>query len=68
VHALPAYFLVGDRNPLHALARELRAYVEGCQQRVVWDVLAGADHDGEARALTAKKANQILDWLAENKR
>lgn len=65
---LPAYFLVGDHNPLHRLARDLRGYFDGCKQAVVWDVVAGADHAKEEAALTPKKANAILDWLAEHKR
>ena len=61
---LPAYFLVGDKNPLHNLAKQLRAYFDTCKQDVVWDLVKGADHAGEQRALTRKKARTILDWLA----
>ena len=63
VRALPAYFLVGDRNPLHRLAVELRAYFDGCKQDVVWDVLRGGEHEREHRALDVKKGAAILDWL-----
>jgi poly(3-hydroxybutyrate) depolymerase len=66
--ALPAYFLVGDRNPLHRLAIDLRAYFDACGGEVVWDVVAGADHAKEEAALTAKKADAILAWLAANAR
>ncbi|MEO8842525.1 MAG: hypothetical protein ABI704_13205 [Kofleriaceae bacterium] len=59
----PVYFLVGDKNPLHALARSLHDYFTGCKREVVWDVLEGADHAREASALTAKKAGVILDWV-----
>ena len=65
---LPAYFLVGDKNPLHALMKDLRAYFDRCQQDVVWDLVRGGDHDKEERALDGKKAAAILDWLAERKR
>ncbi|HEY1558448.1 MAG TPA: PHB depolymerase family esterase [Kofleriaceae bacterium] len=65
---LPAYFLVGNKNPLHDLARELRAYFERCRQDVTWDLIEGADHAREETALTATKANAILDWLAERHR
>jgi poly(3-hydroxybutyrate) depolymerase len=61
--ALPAYFLLGDRNPLHRLAVELRAYFDRCKQPIVWDVLRGGEHDREHRALDAKKGVTILDWL-----
>ncbi len=67
-HALPAYFLVGDRNPLHQLAVRLRAFFDGCKQDVTWDLVAGADHGKEEMALTAKKAAAILDWLGARRR
>ncbi|HEU0033043.1 MAG TPA: hypothetical protein VFQ53_20565 [Kofleriaceae bacterium] len=66
--ALPAYFLVGDRNPLHALAVALRDYFTGCHQDVVWDLVRRGDHDREDRALTTKKAVAILDWVADHAR
>jgi predicted esterase len=61
--ALPAYFLVGDKNPLHYLTKGLREYFDTCKQTVVWDLVKGGDHAREAKALTAKKARVILDWL-----
>ena len=67
-HALPAYFLVGDKNPLHGLARELRAYFDACHEDVTWDLVHGADHAREEAALTPKKAAAILDWLAARRR
>jgi poly(3-hydroxybutyrate) depolymerase len=60
---LPAYFLVGDKNPLHHLAVKLKSYLEDCKQPVVWDLVKGGDHDREDRALDAKKSRAILDWL-----
>ncbi len=66
--ALPAYFLVGDRNPLHRLAQDLRAYFDTCKQDVVWDLVKGADHGKEEAALTGEKARAILGWLASRKR
>ena len=59
----PVYFLVGDKNPLHELARALHDYFEGCKREVVWDVVKGADHEREGSALTAKKAATVLDWV-----
>jgi poly(3-hydroxybutyrate) depolymerase len=61
-HVPPVYFLVGDKNPLHALAQHLRSYYDGCKADVTWDVIRGADHGKEEAALTAKKAGAILDW------
>jgi len=60
----PVYFLVGDKNPLHALAEHLRDYFEGCKRKVTWDLIEGAEHGREETALTAKKAEAILDWVA----
>lgn len=62
---LPAYFLVGDKNPLHYLMRGMRDYLAHCKQPIVWDVVRGADHDGERVALTQRRALTILDWLAK---
>lgn len=65
---LPAYFLVGDANPLHGLARDLRTWFETCKDDVVWDLVPKGDHDKESRALTKAKAAEILDWLAAHPR
>ena len=62
---LPAYFLVGDKNPLHRHAIELRDALDACKADVTWDLIKGAEHDGEADALTRKKADAILDWLGQ---
>lgn len=66
--AMPAYFLAGDRNPLHPLVRDLRSWFEGCEQALVWDLVRGGDHDKEDRALDRKKALAILDWLGDHAR
>lgn len=63
----PVYFLVGDRNPLHYLMKRLRGWFNHCQADIEWDLVRGADHDGEDRALDRKKALAILDWLAERR-
>lgn len=63
-HPLPAYFLVGDANPLHGLAKELRGYLDACHEDLVWDLVSHGDHDREARALDKAKALRILDWLS----
>lgn len=68
VKHLPAFFLVGDRNSLHWLAIELRKYLAGCKQEIVWDVVEHGAHEAERKALTTKKAIAILAWLAREKR
>ncbi|UQA56203.1 PHB depolymerase family esterase [Polyangium aurulentum] len=67
--ALPAYFLVGDKNPLHHLAVGLRDRVASCEGERVWDLLPGKHHAGEWAALAAPgKAASLLDWLAKHPR
>jgi hypothetical protein len=51
-------------NPLHRLAKDLRAYFDGCRSETVWDLIKGAGHAREQAALTANKGAKILDWLA----
>jgi poly(3-hydroxybutyrate) depolymerase len=65
---LPAYFLVGDQNPLHYLMKNLRGWFDACHELIVWDLVRGGDHDKEDRALDRKKSLAILDWLAERRR
>jgi hypothetical protein len=57
------YFLVGDANPLHALAVRLRDYYADCHHDITWKLLHGSDHRGEWRAL-ASHVDAILDWVA----
>jgi hypothetical protein len=65
----PAYFLVGDKNPLHHLAKDLRASIDACTNDVTWDLLPGKDHAGEWRALKdPHKVGELLDWLAKHPR
>lgn len=65
---LPAYFLVGDKNPAHSAAVRLRGYLEGCREELVWSLVPGADHAAEDAALDRRKADEILDWLEERTR
>jgi hypothetical protein len=62
--ALPAYFLEGDANPLHAYAKELRGWFDGCGADVRWDLVPKADHAAEWNALISPgKTGAILEWL-----
>jgi len=63
----PVYFLVGDHNPLHNLAVQLREHYETCGQDVRWTLLKGADHAGEWAALD-RLGGSILDWLQSQRR
>jgi poly(3-hydroxybutyrate) depolymerase len=67
--ALPVYFMVGDGNPLHYLAKSLRDYFDACGGEVVWDLQKGANHGGELVALgKTEKVATILDWLEAHPR
>jgi predicted esterase len=61
------YFLVGNANPLHNLAVQLRDYYAGCGHDLSWNLLQGAGHDEERRAL-ASRIGSILDWLVTKRR
>lgn len=60
---LPAYFLVGDKNWAHRAQVRLRDYYERCRLPHEWELIEGANHAAEDKALTPTKAHQILDWL-----
>lgn len=60
---LPAYFLVGDQHWAHPAQVRLRDYYERCHLQHEWDLLDGASHAAEERALTDAKVRQILGWL-----
>ena len=60
------YFLVGDRNPLHALSVRLRDHYVQCGNDVAWDLVRGAEHGGEWQAL-GTRGDKILDWLASKR-
>lgn len=65
---LPAYFLVGDQNPLHHLVVALRDYYAACKQPFEWQLVKGGGHADEEAALTKRRALAILDWLSAHAR
>lgn len=60
---LPAYFLVGNKNPAHPAAVRLRDYWKQCGLEHEWDLIDGANHAKEDEALDTNKAMAILEWL-----
>jgi dienelactone hydrolase len=65
----PAYFLVGDKNPFHGLAKDLRAAAEGCGYAVTWNLLPGADHGGEWRAVSSPaQVRALFDFVTSHPR
>jgi poly(3-hydroxybutyrate) depolymerase len=61
------YFLVGNQNPLHHLAVNLRDHYRTCDADLTWDLLPGADHGGEWAAL-GSHGTKIVDWLLAHPR
>lgn len=59
---IPSYFLVGDQNPYHQYAVELRDALGACGSEVVWDLRKGAGHPAEWSALL-KSSDAILTWF-----
>jgi hypothetical protein len=68
VRAMPAYFLLGDANPAHGAAVRLRDYYRRCAQELTWELLPGAGHPSEDKALDRAKAAKILEWLEDHAR
>lgn len=67
--ARPVYFLVGDKNPYHGLAKDLRAAAERCGYAVSWNLLPGADHAGEWRAVSSReRMGALFDFVAAHPR
>jgi poly(3-hydroxybutyrate) depolymerase len=66
---LPALFLVGDKNPLHALVLALRKSLSRCAHELAWHLIPGAAHDGERAALAdPKRVAAVLSWLEQHPR
>jgi poly(3-hydroxybutyrate) depolymerase len=63
----PVYFLVGDKNPFHQLAKRLRDHYTSCGSDVTWDLLRGAEHDVEWSSLTTH-GRTVVDWLVAHPR
>jgi poly(3-hydroxybutyrate) depolymerase len=63
----PFRFIVGDKNPYHSLAKELRTALAACEHEIEWRLLPGRDHAGEWAALDSE-ATATLNWLAAHPR
>lgn len=63
----PAYFLVGNANPLHSLAVDLKKHNEACSIDVTWKMIPGADHAAEWTALDTN-GGTVADWLLTKQR
>jgi hypothetical protein len=60
----PAYFISGDQNPYHSLAKDLRDYHQECGPEPVWNLIAGGNHAKEFTAYTDPgRAEAIVDWF-----
>lgn len=65
----PAYFLVGEDNPLHEIARALRDAHIACGGAPRWELLPRTGHTGERAAFhSPARAAALLDWLGQNPR
>jgi poly(3-hydroxybutyrate) depolymerase len=64
---VPVYFLVGDKNPFHQLAKNLRDYYKGCGSAVTWDLLRGAEHPQEWAALDGHQS-RVMEFLLAQRR
>jgi dienelactone hydrolase len=59
---VPVYFLVGDKNPFHHLAKRLRDHFQRCGSPVTWDLLKDAEHPQEWAALPSH-GRKVMDFL-----
>lgn len=62
---VPIYYVLGERNPLAALARSARDALQACGHPLRFDSLPTADHAGEWDALRRGKLAEVLAFLTE---
>jgi len=65
--AAPVGFLVGNANPLHQLAVQLRDHHQACNDEVLWKMIPKADHPQEWQALDTN-GGALVDWMLKKKR
>ena len=58
--------MLGERNPLGALARSARDALLACGHPLHFETLARADHAGEWAALRHGKLAEVLAFFAEH--
>jgi hypothetical protein len=65
----PVLFVVGNKNPYHHLAQDLRAVLDACAVDVQWQLLLGADHAEEWRQVSSVKTQaSIVDFVLAHSR
>lgn len=63
---VPIYYVLGERNPLAALARSARDALQACGHPLRFETLPRADHAGEWAALRHGKLGEVLAFFAEH--
>jgi predicted esterase len=63
---VPIYYVLGERNPLAALARSARDALQACGHPLHFETLPRADHAGEWAALRHGKLAEVLAFFAEH--
>lgn len=63
---VPIYYVLGERNPLAALARSARDALRACGHPLHFETLPRADHAGEWAALRHGKLGEVLTFFAEH--
>jgi predicted esterase len=71
---VPVLFVVGNKNPYHHLAQDLRASLNACAEdaaaaTVQWQLLPGADHAEEWRQVSSAKTQaSIVEFVLAHSR
>lgn len=62
---LPVLLIQGDRNPMHHLTVALHEHLLACEHEVSWNLLRGADHGAEWKALTRSSMQRRIFELLD---